>query len=104
MGRRTSVSKQAAAKTVAFLEEGGYVLRAPDPSDARRAHLTVTDRGHSLMREGEAVFDELRTRWESLVGRERVAELQDDLLRLVGGGDPVSALLQNGVADSGSVG
>src|SRR6187402_393140 len=55
VGRRTSVSKQAAAKTVAFLEDSGYVLRGPDPQDGRRARLQVTDRGRSLMREGEAV-------------------------------------------------
>jgi DNA-binding MarR family transcriptional regulator len=87
VGRRTSVSKQAAAKTVSFLEEGGYVLRSPDPGNARRARLTVTDRGHSLMREGEAVFDELRAQWESQVGRDRIRDLQDALLRLLGPDD-----------------
>jgi DNA-binding MarR family transcriptional regulator len=84
VGRRTSVSKQAAAKTVAFLEESGYVLRSLDPGDGRRARLTVTDRGHSLMHEGEAVFDELRAEWESLVGRGRISDLQDALSRLLG--------------------
>ena len=84
VGRRTSVSRQAAAKTVSFLEESGYVLRSPDPGDARRARLAVTDRGHSLMREGEVVFDELRAQWESLVGRDRIRDLQDALLRLLG--------------------
>jgi DNA-binding MarR family transcriptional regulator len=84
VGRRTSVSKQAAAKTVAFLEEAGYVRRARDSSDRRRSQLTVTDRGLSLMREGEAVFDELRAEWESLIGRDRVAEVQAALERLLG--------------------
>ena len=83
VGRRTSVSKQAAAKTVAFLEEGGYVRRAPGEHDRRRSQLTVTDRGISLMNEGEAVFDELRARWESLVGRDRVADVQTALQRLL---------------------
>lgn len=89
VGRRTSVSKQAAAKTVAFLEESAYVLRSPDPSDGRRARLEVTERGYSLMREGEAVFDELRSQWESLVGRDRIADLQDALVRLLGTDQPV---------------
>ena len=84
VGRRTSVSKQGAAKTVAFLEENGYVLRGPDPRDGRRARLQVTERGYSLMREGEAVFDELRARWESTVGAERVADVQEALERLLG--------------------
>jgi len=84
VGRRTSVSRQAAAKTVSFLEENGYVLRSPGPGDPRRARLTVTDRGHSLMRAGEAVFDELRAQWEAQVGRDRISDLQDALLRLLG--------------------
>jgi DNA-binding MarR family transcriptional regulator len=83
VGRRTSVSKQAAAKTVAFLEEGGYVRRAPDDRDRRSSHLAVTDRGHSLMSEGESVFDELRAEWESLVGHDRVADVQTALERLL---------------------
>lgn len=83
VGRRTSVTKQAAAKTVAFLEESGYVDRGPDPGDRRRARLMVTERGYSLMSEGEAVFDELRSRWESLVGRDRVADVQDALQQLL---------------------
>lgn len=91
VGRRTSVSKQAAAKTIAFLEDGAYVLRSPDPSDGRRTRLTVTDRGHSLMSEGEAVFDELRAQWESLVGRDRVADVQEALLRLLGTDGPILA-------------
>lgn len=98
VGRRTSVSKQAAAKTVAFLEESGYVLRSPDPGDGRRARLTVTDRGHSLMREGEVVFDELRAEWESLVGRDRVVDLQDALLRLLGADDAAIGTLPDGQA------
>ncbi|MEP6479973.1 MAG: MarR family transcriptional regulator [Rhodoglobus sp.] len=98
VGRRTSVSKQAAAKTVAFLEDGGYVLRSPDPGDGRRVHLLVTDRGHSLMREGEAVFDELRVEWESLVGRDRVAEVHDSLVRLLGTGDAMLEALTGNVS------
>jgi len=47
----------------------------------------VTDRGHSLMREGEAVFDELRAQWESQVGHDRISDLQDALLRLLGPDD-----------------
>src|SRR6516165_1887754 len=39
VGRRTSVSRQAAAKTVSFLEESGYVLRSPDPGHARISDL-----------------------------------------------------------------
>src|SRR4051812_30003010 len=46
VGRRTSVSKQAAAKTIAFLEESGYVVRDSGEGGGR-ARLRVTDRGRS---------------------------------------------------------
>jgi DNA-binding MarR family transcriptional regulator len=45
LGRRLSVSKQAAAKTVTVLEERGYVARGTDPLDARRKRLEVTALG-----------------------------------------------------------
>src|ERR1700712_5454052 len=50
VGRRTSVSKQAAAKTVAFLEEGGYVVRGPDPDDRGRRRRTGPDRASRPLR------------------------------------------------------
>src|SRR3954463_10109952 len=45
LGRRTSVSKQAAAKTIAILVERGYLVRSRDSADARRMQLEVTSRG-----------------------------------------------------------
>src|SRR5712671_2105135 len=45
LGRSLSVSKQAAAKTIAVLQERGYVARDPDPRHARRKHLQVTPLG-----------------------------------------------------------
>jgi len=83
LGRRLSVSKQAAAKTIAALEELGYVDRGPDPDDARRKRLEVTDRGHELMAVGGALFDDVRDRWAQQIGARRLDALQDDLAALV---------------------
>ena len=41
LGRRTAVSKQAAAKTIAVLVQRGYVSSAPDPSDALSAPAMI---------------------------------------------------------------
>ncbi len=68
LGRRMSVSKQAAAKTIAILVERGYVVRDADPADARRKRIQVTPLGFEVMREGEAIFDELRGAWEQQLG------------------------------------
>src|ERR1700683_1881131 len=84
LGRRLSVSKQAAAKTVAVLEERGYVAREADPLDARRKRLQVTALGFEVMRVGEAVFDELRDKWKRKIGAKQVERLESDLAALVG--------------------
>ncbi|GEA87366.1 MarR family winged helix-turn-helix transcriptional regulator [Cellulomonas cellasea] len=84
LGRAMSVTKQAAAKTIAALETRGYVAREPDPDDGRRMRLRVTEHGQALMREGEAVFAELRERWERQVGAASVAALEGTLRQLVG--------------------
>ena len=60
LGRRLSVSKQAAAKVIGLLQERGYVARLDDPNDSRRKLLTVTPFGHEVMEQGEAIFDALR--------------------------------------------
>ena len=84
LGRRLSVSKQAAAKTVAVLEERGYVARGADPLDARRKRLQVTALGFEVMRAGEAVFDELREKWKRKIGAKQLERLESDLAALVG--------------------
>ena len=84
LGRRLSVSKQAAAKTVAVLEEQGYVARGTDPLDARRKRLQVTALGFEVMRAGEAVFDELRDKWKRKIGTKQLERLESDLAALVG--------------------
>ena len=84
LGRRLSVSKQAAAKTVAVLEERGYVAREADPLDARRKRLRVTARGFEVMGEGEAIFDQLRDRWKGQIGPGELERLESHLAALVG--------------------
>src|ERR1700719_1423784 len=84
LGRRLSVSKQAAAKTVSVLEARGYVARGADPLDARRKRLEVTALGFEVMRVGEAVFDELRDKWKRKIGAKQLERLEADLATLVG--------------------
>ena len=84
LGRRLSVSKQAAAKTVAVLQERGYVAREADPLDARRKRLQVTAHGFAVMREGEAIFDQLRDKWKRQIGPDELERLESHLAALVG--------------------
>ncbi|WP_448808884.1 MarR family winged helix-turn-helix transcriptional regulator [Agromyces bauzanensis] len=84
LGRRMSVSKQAAAKTIAVLVERGYVDRETDPDDARRKRLEVTPLGFEVMRAGEALFEDLRESFEREIGASELASLEAALKTLVG--------------------
>jgi DNA-binding MarR family transcriptional regulator len=84
LGRRLSVSKQAAAKTISVLLERGYVARDIDPGDARRKRLEVTQLGFEAMREGEAIFDRLRDEWSKRLGKGELEQLEANLTTLVG--------------------
>lgn len=84
LGRRLSVSKQAAAKTIAVLLDHGYVSRDTDPKDPRRKRIEVTPAGAQVMREADAIFDEIRDRWEAQLGGGELATLEAQLARFVG--------------------
>ena len=84
LGRRLSVSKQAAAKTIAVLQERGYVTRDTDPRHARRMRLQVTPLGFEVLRQGEAIFDELRDQWERQIGSAELESIETHLAALVG--------------------
>ena len=86
LGRRMSVTKQAAAKTITVLIDRGYVVRNIDPRDARRKLLHVTPLGVEVLRQGEEIFDELRERWEEKIGASELATLEARLSALVGDG------------------
>lgn len=84
LGQRLSVSRQAAAKTIAVLQERGYVTRETDPLDGRRKRLQVTALGFEVLRQGEQIFDELRDSWERQIGADGLARLEEQLAVLVG--------------------
>ena len=79
LGRRLGVSKQAAAKHVAALEELGYLRREDDPADARRRTLRLTRRGADCLARSAAVLAELRAGWAAEIGAARITALEDDL-------------------------
>ena len=84
LGRRLSITKQSAAKTIAVLQERGYLTRDTDPRDGRRKRLQVTALGFDVMRQGEAVFDQLRDQWAQQIGAAELHRMEDHLTALVG--------------------
>ena len=84
LGRRLSVTKQAAAKTIDVLLERGYITRDTDPADARRKRLTLTLVGTDLLRQGREIFNELRARFQRQIGRKELLALEAQLGVLIG--------------------
>jgi DNA-binding MarR family transcriptional regulator len=60
------------------------VARDTDPLDARRKRLQVTALGFDVLREGEAIFDELRDQWEQQIGAAELETFETQLAALVG--------------------
>jgi DNA-binding MarR family transcriptional regulator len=84
LSQHLSVSRQAAAKTIAVLQERGYVTRETDPLDGRRKRLQVTALGFEVLRQGEQIFDELRDSWERQIGADGLKRLEEQLTALIG--------------------
>jgi DNA-binding MarR family transcriptional regulator len=84
LGRRLSITKQSAARTIAVLQERGYVAREADPLDARRKRLQVTARGFDMLRQGEEIFEGLREQWARRLGAAELDTFQAQLATLVG--------------------
>ena len=84
LGRSLSVSKQAAAKTIATLVERGYVAREEDPADRRRKRIEVTPLGFEVLRTGEAIIDEMRESWSLQLGEADLNTLEAQLRAFAG--------------------
>jgi DNA-binding MarR family transcriptional regulator len=82
LGRRLGISKQAAGKTIDALEQLGYLERGPDPGDARRKVVRLTERAVDALQLSARIFDDLRARWAEILGTERLRALEADLRRV----------------------
>jgi len=85
LGRRLGVTKQAAAKTAAGLEQVGYITRRPSTHDARATVLTRTPRGEEMLALSVTIFEQLRRDWVRRLGAEQVRAVEDGLAAVVTG-------------------
>jgi DNA-binding MarR family transcriptional regulator len=83
LGRRLGISKQAAAKTAAGLEEIGYITRRPSDRDARAVVLMRTPRGEEMLDLSAAIFEQLHQSWVRRLGPARVEAIEDGLAEIV---------------------
>jgi DNA-binding MarR family transcriptional regulator len=77
------ITKQSMGYLVDHLEAGGYVERAPDPTDQRARVVRLTPRGWMASRKIRAAVREVETEWAGRVGAVRMAQLRAILEELV---------------------
>jgi DNA-binding MarR family transcriptional regulator len=72
LAARLGVSQQAASKSIADLEQRGYVARAADPADARVRLVTLTPRGVVAVSAARRHRAELDAELDAALGPQRV--------------------------------
>ena len=77
------ITKQSMGYLVDHLDTGGYVARAPDPTDQRAKVVRLTPRGGMAVRTIRAAVREVEVDWARRVGAGRVEQLRTILRDLV---------------------
>jgi DNA-binding MarR family transcriptional regulator len=83
LAEHLGVTKQAASQMIDFLEEHGYVVRKPHPTDRRGKLVLLTQKGWDCIQTSEAIFAGIEQRWTEILGPEHMKMLRTDLRRLV---------------------
>ncbi len=68
---------------VDYFEKHGYVQRQPHPTDRRGKIVILTDRGWSCLQDSAAILSYLGAQWTSVIGSQRMEELQANLRQLI---------------------
>jgi DNA-binding MarR family transcriptional regulator len=73
------VTKQAASKLVAAMDDAGYVRRRTTATDARAKHIELAPRGVELLSAVETIYGDLESEWAATIGAAAVDRLRRDL-------------------------
>jgi DNA-binding MarR family transcriptional regulator len=84
VGLLLGVTKQAAAKVVAGLEEAGLIERTRDPQDGRATAIGLTRQGHRFLSDVERIYAELESEWAAAIGNSRLRAVRAGLAAAVG--------------------
>ena len=77
MANRLQADKGAVARTLAQLEDQGYVNRRPDPADKRVTRVYLTDKSKALQSDLEKAVERVITRLN-----ENIAPDEEDVVKL----------------------
>ncbi|HEX7302929.1 MarR family winged helix-turn-helix transcriptional regulator [Lentzea sp.] len=90
IGQHLGVTKQAAAKIVNELDEWGYVLREPHPTDKRAQYVALTGKGRDYLRLADNLWADLEAEMAEAIGADTLTAIRTGLaayLRHVHGED-----------------
>lgn len=82
LAEQARITKQTAGALVDELERSGYVVRRPDPADARARLVMLSDRGEKLCAAAAAVLAEVEDEWRAHLGHTRYEQLREALVSL----------------------
>jgi DNA-binding MarR family transcriptional regulator len=80
---RSGQHKQVVGTTIDELEELGYVVRQPDPSDRRAKLVLPTERGQDQIVKARRIVRQLEQRYRRKVGAERFDEFVETFREVV---------------------
>ena len=83
LAERAQMTKQSMGQLVADLEAGGYVERAPDPTDGRAKIVRLTERGWAIHEEAGEIVGRLEAEWAARLGGQKLRQLRRLLKDLI---------------------
>lgn len=83
LAKRACVTKQMMSKIVSFLESDGYLYTQKNPSDSRSSVIFLNDRGKELFLALRDSMQEVRDKFDSIVGHERMEQVIVTMMELV---------------------
>lgn len=86
LARRANMSPQAMGELVDELEDMGYVVRRPDPTDRRAKLITLTQKGQDCIAAGTATIDGIEQQLTALLGARGRRQLRNLLLKVLDDG------------------
>ena len=83
LAKQACVTKQMMSKTVSLLEEEGYIYTRKKVDDSRSSLIFLSDRGQALFVQLESCMQELRNRFDAIVGPDCMDQVIDTMAELV---------------------
>lgn len=80
---RLGITKQSVGQLIDDLEDAGYVVRRPDPTDGRARLVVFGPRGHQALPAAWAALHRSEDRARAVLGDQRLAEVRETLEALL---------------------